>query len=246
MISQSNVPFPLTRWSLIVEARRDANPSRRQAAVEELCQLYWRPIFGFLRRKGLTESDAQDATQGFFLSLLKEDLFAKAREDTGRMRSFLLGALQRWQRGEWRRDQAAKRGGGKTILSLDVLQEEDGFEYAEIDGETPEHFFERTCALVLLENALQRLAKEQTAAGKQLQFTTLRPLLAPTAGGDPPTHEEAAKSLNITPEALRVSLHRLRKRFAEILRESIADTLTNPTEESIQSELDALRVAFSR
>ena len=245
MISQSDAPFPLTRWSLIVKARQEVDSHRRQAAVEELCQLYWRPIFGFLRRRGLQKAEAQDATQGFFLSLLQEDLFAKAQEDTGRMRSFLLGALQRWQRGEWRRDHAEKRGGGRALLSLDVLQEDEGFEYAEVDGETPEHFFERTCALVLLETALQRLAKEQAAAGKEQQFTILRPLLAPIAGGATTTHEEAAKSLNMTPEALRVSLHRLRKRFAQVLRDSVADTLTNPTEEAIQSELDALLVAFS-
>jgi RNA polymerase sigma-70 factor (ECF subfamily) len=245
MISQSDAPFPVTRWSLVAGARTAADPLKRRLAVEELCKLYWRPIYGFLRRRGLPPSDAQDATQGFFLSLLEDDLFAKAQEDSGRMRSFLLGALQRWQRGEWRRAHAEKRGGGQQILSLDMLQEEEGFESAADDAESPERYFERSCALVLLETALQRLAREQAAAGKEQAFAVLRPLLAPTPGIEPPSYEDAAKALRITPEALRVTLHRLRKRFAEVLRESVADTLTDPTDASIQTELDALKVAFS-
>ena len=245
MISQSDAPFPVTRWSLVAGARTAADPLKRRLAVEELCKLYWRPIYGFLRRRGLPPSDAQDATQGFFLSLLEEDLFAKAQEDSGRMRSFLLGALQRWQRGEWRRAHAEKRGGGQQILSLDMLQEEEGFESAADDAESPERYFERSCALVLLETALQRLAREQAAAGKEQAFAVLRPLLAPTPGIEAPSYEDAAKTLRITPEALRVTLHRLRKRFAEVLRESVADTLTDPTDASIQTELEALKVAFS-
>ena len=242
MISQSDAQFPVTRWSLIAGAR---DPLKRRAAVEELCTLYWRPIYGFLRRRGLAQADAQDATQGFFVSLLDEDLFAKASEDTGRMSSFLLGALQRWQRGEWRKSMAEKRGGGKELLSLDMLKDEEDFDASDAETETPEHYFEKTCALQVLENAMQRLAREQAAAGKGEAFTVLRPLLAPMPGGAAPSYEEAAQALRISAEALRVTLHRLRKRFAEVLRDTVADTLTNPTEEAVQSELNALRAAFS-
>jgi RNA polymerase sigma-70 factor (ECF subfamily) len=126
-----------------------------------------------------------------------------------------------------------------------MLQEEEGFESAADDAESPERYFERSCALVLLETALQRLAREQAAAGKEQAFEVLRPLLAPTQGVEAPSYEDAAKALRITPEALRVTLHRLRKRFAEVLRESVADTLTDPTDASIQTELEALKVAFS-
>jgi RNA polymerase sigma-70 factor (ECF subfamily) len=244
MTSQSGAPFPVTRWSLVAGARSAADPSRRRAALEELCSLYWRPIYGFLRRRGLAVAEAQDATQGFFVSLLEEDLFTKAAEDSGRMRSFLLGALQRWQRGEWRKGQAEKRGGGQELFSLELMAEEDGFEAAGSDDDTPERYFEKSCALVLLESAMQRLAKEQSAAGKEAAFTVLRPL-APISGEPTISHEEAAQQLRQTPEALRVTLHRLRKRFAEVLRETVADTLVNPTEEAIQGELDALRAAFS-
>jgi RNA polymerase sigma-70 factor (ECF subfamily) len=244
MTTDSNVPFPVTRWSLVAGARAAADPQRKRAALEELCGLYWRPIYGFLRRRGLSAEEAQDAAQGFFLSLLEEDLFAKAQAETGRMRSFLLGALQRWQRGEWRKGMAEKRGGGQELFSLEVMAEEDGFEAAGADDETPERHFEKSCALALLEAAMQRLAKEQSAAGKGETFETLRPLLAPLGGEAFVTQEEAAKRLRLTPEALRVTLHRLRKRFAEVLRETVADTLTDPTEAAIQEEMDALRAAF--
>ncbi|MBL9132983.1 MAG: sigma-70 family RNA polymerase sigma factor, partial [Verrucomicrobiaceae bacterium] len=225
MISQSDAPFPVTRWSLVAGARAAADPKRKRAALEDLCGLYWRPIYGFLRRRGLAVAEAQDAAQGFFLSLLEEDLFAKAQAGTGRMRSFLLGALQRWQRGEWRKGMAEKRGGGNELFSLDVMAEEDGFEVAGADDDTPERHFEKSCALALLEAAMRRLAQEQSAAGKGQVFDTLRPLLAPLSGEAAITQEEAARHLRLTPEALRVTLHRLRKRFAEVLRETVADTL---------------------
>lgn len=244
MISQSDAQFPVTRWSLIAGARAATDPAKKSAAVDELCALYWKPIYGFLRRRGLSQADAQDAAQGFFVSLLDEDLFAKAAEDSGRMRSFLLGALQRWQRGEWRKAHAEKRGGGRAVLSLDMLKDEEDFDASDADAETPEHYFEKSCALVMLESAMQRLAREQEAAGKGEAFAVLRPMLAPLPGNDALSHEDAANSLRISAEALRVTLHRLRKRFAEVLRETVADTLADPTEKAVQEEMDALRKAL--
>lgn len=241
----SDAQFPVTRWSLVSGARAGSDPARRRVALEELCVMYWRPIYGFLRRRGLSQADAQDATQGFFVSLLDEDLFAKASADSGRMRSFLLGALQRWQRGEWRKTMAEKRGGGRDLLSLDLLKDEEDFDAADSGAESPEHYFDKSCALALLENAMQRLAKEQEAAGKSAAFAVLRPLLAPLQGSAIPSQEEAAQALHVTAEALRVTLHRLRKRFAEVLRDTVADTLAHPTEEAVQAEIDALRAAFS-
>lgn len=236
----------MTRWSLVAGAGGGSEPLRKRAALEELCSLYWQPIHGFLRRRGLPFEEARDATQGFFMALLEEDLFAKASADHGRMRSFLLGALQRWQRGEWRKSQAEKRGGGVALFSLDQLSEEDGFEAPGDDTETPEHYFERKCAMATLEAAMQRLAHEQAASGKEKAFAVLRPLLAPAADArSSMSGEEAARLLGVTPEALRVNLHRLRARFAKLLREVVADTLANPTEVAVQEELDALRMALS-
>ncbi|MCW1885305.1 sigma-70 family RNA polymerase sigma factor [Luteolibacter flavescens] len=243
---RSDAPFPVTRWSLVAGARAAADPRQKRAALEDLCALYWKPIYGFLRRRGVPVEEARDATQGFFVSLLEEDLFAKAQADSGRMRSYLLGALQRWQRGEWRKTMAEKRGGGREVFSLDAMAEADDFEAAGNDHDTPEHHFEKSCALAMLESAMRRLADEQKAAGKADAFAVLRPLLAPLSGEPALSHEEAASRLRCTPEALRVTLHRLRKRFAEVLRASVADTLAEPTPEAIQEELDALRAALSQ
>jgi RNA polymerase sigma-70 factor (ECF subfamily) len=243
---RSDAPFPVTRWSLVAGARAATDLGRKQSALEDLCTLYWRPIYGFLRRRGMPVEEARDATQGFFVSLLEEDLFAKAQSDSGRMRSYLLGALQRWQRGEWRKGQAEKRGGGREIFSLDAMADDDDFEAAGSEHDTPEHHFEKSCAFALLESALKRLAEEQRTAGKERAFVILKPLLAPLAGESVPSHEEAAAQLHCTPEALRVTLHRLRKRFGEVLRVVVADTLVDPTPEAIQEELDALRMALSR
>jgi hypothetical protein len=110
----------------------------------------------------------------------------------------------------------------------------------------PSTTFEKSCALVLLESAMQRLAAEQAAAGKGEAFVVLRPLLAPMPGTSAPSYEEAAQSLHLSAEALRVTLHRLRKRFAEVLRDTVADTLSNPTEDGIQAEIDALPSCFQR
>ena len=241
----SDAPFPVTRWSLVSGARRDADPARREAALQELCTHYWGPIYGFLRRRGLPPPDAEDAAQGFMLSLLEDDLFAKADASSGRLRSFLLGALQRWQRGEWRRASAEKRGSGRLTLSLEALRAESGLEPEGTDEASPERWFEKRCALVLLESALQRLAEEQAAAGKAETFAALRPLLAPSADAPAVSHESVAAALGISHEAVRVALHRLRRRFATVLRDTIADTLTHPTEEAIAEELAALRAAWA-
>lgn len=233
---RSDVPFPNTRWSLVAEVR--GQPKAREKALGELCGLYWMPVYAFLRRRGMGAADAQDAAQGFFVSLLDEDGFAKADAEAGKMRSFLLGALQRWQRGEWRKSSALKRGGDREIFSMDALEAEKGFQ-AEENGISPEDEFDRRCAMAILEAALQRLAEEQEAAGKGKAFAVMRPLLSPA--GTKTSQEQVAAELGLSAEALRVALHRLRKRFGELLRETVADTLAKPDAASVDEEMAALR-----
>ncbi len=244
-MDETHSQFPQTRWSLISGARNPVSPALHEAAVNELCALYWRPIYGFLRRRGLGPAEAQDLTQGFFLALLEEDLFSKARSESGKMRTFLLGALQRFQRGEWRKGQAEKRGGGRRPLSFEQMTDEEGFDPPGDPSDTPEKYYERTCALAILQTAMLKLASEQDAAGKSDAFEVLRPLLAPVGSNVALSQEAAAAKLRLTPEALRVTLHRLRKRYAELLRESVAETLADPDEESVAREMQALRIALS-
>lgn len=236
MEPRSDVPFPNTRWSLVAQVK--GRPEAREKALGELCRLYWMPVYAFLRRRGAPAADAQDAVQGFFASLLGEDGFAKADEEVGKMRSFLLGALQRWQRGEWRKSTAQKRGGDCEIYSMDALEAENGFQ-AEEQSSSPEEEFDRRCAMSILEAALRRLEEEQRAAGKGHAFAIIRPLLSPA--GSHVSQEAVARELGLSAEALRVALHRLRKRFGELLRVTIADTLASPTEEAVAEEMAALR-----
>lgn len=233
---RSDAPFPNTRWSLVADVRGPAKG--REKALGELCGLYWMPVYAFLRRRGMGAADAQDAAQGFFASLLEEDGFLKADADAGKMRSFLLGALQRWQRGEWRKSAALKRGGDREIFSMDALEAEKGFQVEE-GGVSPEDEFDRRCAVAILGAALQRLGDEQEAAGKGKAFAVMRALLSP-AGGNV-SQESVAAELGLSAEALRVALHRLRKRFGELLRVTVADTLSAPTEEAVNEEMAALR-----
>lgn len=246
MNPDSHAAFPPTRWSIVL-ATRDGGDSRAgEKALGELCRIYWQPIYSFARRRGASPADAEDLAQGFFIRLLEEGLFAKADASAGRLRSFLLGAFQRYQREEWRKTMAAKRGGGQSLLSFDADDPEESFQAEDPSAESPERIFERHCARALLETAMKRLSAEQTSIGKDRAFALLRPLLSPSEDGDEGgTHEEIAAALGLAVEASRAAVYRLRKRFREILRETVADTLIRPTPESIDEELMALRAALS-
>ncbi len=250
MNPSSNVPFPPTRWSMVLAARNggDGDAVRQgRRALEDLCRLYWQPIYGFARRRGHSPADAEDLAQGFFARLLDEDLFAKADAGAGRLRSFLLGAFQRHQREEWRKMAAVKRGGGQELISMDADTSEAAFQAEDTSVLSPEAAYEKQCALALLTDAMARLAQEQAAAGRAQAFELLRPLLSPEGDGsdEAQSHQRIATALGQTVEASRAAVYRLRKRFREVLREVVADTLENPTELAVEEELLALRAALA-
>ena len=246
MSPSSNVPFPPTRWSMVLAVREGGDAKQGRHALEDLCRLYWQPIYGFARRRGHSPADAEDLAQGFFARLLDENLFAKAEVSAGKLRSFLLGAFQRHQREEWRKATAEKRGGGQVLTSIDSDETEAAFQAEDTSVLSPEAAYEKQCALALLADAMARLATEQTAAGKGQAFELLRPLLSPEAETDESqTHQRIATALGLTPEASRAAVYRLRKRFREVLREVVADTLDQPTDTAIDEELLALRRALS-
>lgn len=246
MSPSSNVPFPPTRWSMVLAVREGGDARQGRRALEDLCKLYWQPIYGFARRRGHSPADAEDLAQGFFARLLDENLFAKADISTGKLRSFLLGAFQRHQREEWRKATAEKRGGGQALVSIDCDDSEAAFQAEDPSVLSPEVAFEKQCAMALLAEAMTRLATEQNAAGKGQAFELLRPLLSPEAETDETqTHQRIASALGLTPEASRAAVYRLRKRFREVLREVVSDTLDKPTDEAIDEELLALRRALS-
>lgn len=235
--------FPVTRWSVVLALREDADERRGRLALDELCQIYWRPIYSYARYQGLSPADAEDLTQSFFSFALEKDLFSAADATLGKMRNYLLTAFSRHIKHWQRQANAQKRGGGREIISIEASQAEDEITIDPADHRTPESIYQRLCALRIIEAAIEQLAKEQAEAGKEEQFKLLRPRLDPTQAGSG-NDAELAQQMGISHDSVRQSISRLRKRFREIMRDLVAATLSDPTEESVQEELAALRNAL--
>lgn len=241
---QTNAPsaFPDTRWSLVVGLREGgADDSQVQRALSDLCEAYWFPLYVFTRRRGYSAHDAEDLTQGFFARLIERGDFGSADQDKGRLRSYLLVALKNYMAERYQFDSAQKRGGGVKPISIDAAAAEERYALEPRDESTPETQFEKRWALTVLENILTQLRAEHEKKGKLALFEALQPMLAWGSGdGD---YSAAATALDMTENNVRVSLHRLRKRYGDLMRAEIAETVADP--EDIEGELqylmDALR-----
>lgn len=235
--------FPHTRWSVVSSLRQSGDVSGSRMALDELCRIYWRPIYSYARHQGLTPADAEDVTQSFFAFILDKDLFASADENLGKLRNYLLTAFSRHIR-HWRRQaNALKRGGGREIMSIEASRAEDEIAIDPADHRTPESAFQRQCALEIIEAAIVQLEKEHEEAGKAEQFRMLRSRLDPTCASSSSDAEIAAQ-LGMSHDAVRQVISRQRKRFREIMRNIVAGTLRDPTEQSLVEELAALRDAL--
>src|SRR5262245_45141922 len=241
-ITGSSGAFKPTRWSLVMRATRESSASAA-AALDELCRPYWSQRYCFARRRGLTVTDAEDATQGFFVRVLEVEIFAEADPSKGRLRSFLLTAFQRYLIDFDKHRFALKRGGPGGTISLESAEER--YRLEPIDNETPEKHFQQKWALALLANALDELEREGVGAGKTEAFAAFRQFLSCSQDESPQSYEAVGKTLGITPGAARLGVHRLRKRYREVLYSHIADTLTDPSPSAIQDELRALFAAIS-
>jgi RNA polymerase sigma-70 factor (ECF subfamily) len=231
--------FATTRWSLIVAAREVDTPRAREA-LAELCRTYWFPLYAFIRRQGFAWDQAQDLTQEFFARLLERDGLARADQARGRFRSFLLAACAHFLSNERDRAQALKRGGGRTFLPIDFRVAEERYLCEPAHDLTAEKLFERRWALSLLELVLARLRKEYQDAAKGPLFDALKGYLLHEPGG--PGYRDAAEWLGLTEGTVKISVHRLRKRYRELLREEIERTVEDPgeVEEEIRSLFRAL------
>jgi RNA polymerase sigma-70 factor (ECF subfamily) len=222
-----------TRWSLIVAAQQPAAPQAREA-LAELCRLYWYPLYAYIRGHGHDAAAAEDLTQAFFTHLLEKHALASVSPQRGRFRSFLLASCQHFLANERERANALKRGGGR-VVSLD-LSDADGRYSREPDhAETAERLFERRWALGLLEHVLQQLRSEYEQTGKVPLFDALKGQL--TGDGSEP-YALLAEELGLTESAIKSAVHRLRKRYGEILREQIRETVA--TDAEIDDEVRAL------
>ncbi len=219
--------FTTTHWSLVLAAA-GGKDARGGEALDRLCQVYWYPLYAFVRRQGHAPHDAQDLTQEFFLRLLDKDFLADIDRSKGRFRSFLLAALKHFLSKQWARGKALKRGGGRTLLPLDTLSAEDRYRREPQDNATPERLFERRWALALLDQVLSRLSKEYDSARKRAVFEQLQGCL--TGDRDLLPYAELAARLGMTEGAVKVAVHRLRQRYRSVLRQEIAETVADPAE----------------
>ena len=203
-------------------------------ALEQLCRAYWHPVYAFVRRQGYRPDDALDLTQGFFARFLEKKQVKLADPNRGRLRSFLLASLKNYLLNEWSRAQAEKRGGGRLFLSLDEQREAETRFLAEPadPAAPPDQAFEKRWALTLLDQALSRLREESAATCGQEHFDALKAFV----WGDQTavSQVEVAAKLGMTPNALGVAVHRLRRRFGELLREAIARTVASENEVDVE------------
>jgi len=235
-----NRGFATTRWSLVLAAGRDSTGSA-SAALSELCELYWRPVYAFARRQGHDVQDAEDLTQAFFTRLLEKHVVQAADPQRGRFRSFLLASFKHFVANERDRAHAQKRGSGKVMVGLDFESAEARYAAEPADTLTPEAVFERQWALAILDRVLATLRDECVNAGKADIFDRVRDLL----GGDrsPGGYAAIAESLGTTEGAVKVNVHRLRRRYRDLLRAEIEATVSNSSE--IDEELGFLMSAIS-
>jgi len=232
--------FLTTRWSVVLAAGdREAPESGR--ALADLCESYWYPLYAFARRKGRGPEEAGDLTQGFFAELLEKDFVRAADPERGRFRAFLLTAFKRYLIDEREKERAQKRGGGRRPLPLDFDDGEKRFSREPSHDLTPEREFERRWALLLLERVLDRLGHEMEKAGREEQYAELRPFL--TAAADTPRYAEVAARLRTTEGAVKVSVHRIRRRYRDLLRREIAETVSSP--EEVEDEIHHLLTALA-
>jgi RNA polymerase sigma-70 factor (ECF subfamily) len=232
--------FATTRWSLVLAAGRP-NSQQSSAALATLCETYWYPLYAYIRRRGHDADDAQDLTQAFFARLLEKNDLATADSERGKFRSFLLSSLKHFLSNEWDRGQAQKRGGGRTPVSIDFVAADGRYHLEPSHELTAEKIFERRWALVLLENVLARLHEESVHAGKAGIFDRLKVYLT----GEQPavSSGQLAAELQMTAGALKVAVHRLRRRYRELLRAEIGQTVADPDE--IEQEIRDLFTAIS-
>src|ERR1700733_6572525 len=231
--------FPTTRWTLVVAA---GDPQRKdsRSALVSLCENYWYPLYAYLRRRGHAPDEAQDLTQEFFMRLLGGRYLDKADPEKGRFRSFILTSLKFFAADEHDRQRAQKRGGG-AVVSFEFSSGEERYQREPGHDETPDRIFERRWALSMLERVMERLRDEFGQHGRPENFERMKVFLL---GQSEAPYADLAREMNTSEGALKVAIHRLRKRYRELFRQEIADTVADPAE--VESELRYLAAVLTR
>ncbi|HEY1120626.1 MAG TPA: sigma-70 family RNA polymerase sigma factor [Haloferula sp.] len=226
--------FATTRWTIVRDAASGGDDVAKEA-LGALFHTYWQPLYRYARRRGKSKEDAEDLVQGFFGHLLEANALRDTSRDKGRFRAFLLAAFNHWMINAWKRETRQKRGGGVPTLSFDWEEAESGLRLEPADERSPDRLFDREWALTLLGKVLNDLEATSREEGN-LQFEKLKPCL--TADSSRIPYASLAVELEMTEGALRVAVHRLRKRYRTLLTDEIARTLSSP--EAVEDEMQAL------
>jgi RNA polymerase sigma factor (sigma-70 family) len=241
MMNRSNGGnFVSTRWTHVLAAANPEHPET-QDAIAALCRTYWTPLYSYVRRRGHGPADAEDLTQGFFARLLRLESLTQVRRERGRFRAFLLAALKHYLADERDRERAAKRGAG-LLEALNARDAETRYQCEPIDpAVTPDQAFDRAWAMALLDRVTATLQQDYVDAGQRQLFETLSFCLTGSRSEVP--YAELSFRLGMNEPAVRVAVHRMRKRYRDILREEIARTVSEP--EEVDDELSHLRQAIA-
>ena len=231
--------FDTTRWSLVLAAGQRGT-GESAAALERLCQSYWLPLYAYVRRRVSDVHDAQDLTQAFFERLLEKNYLADADPRRGQFRVFLLTAFKHFLSKEWEKAKAQKRGGGRSPISLDFSTEDSQITLQPAGGPTAEQMYQRQWVITLLSCVMQRLERELENVGKRSQFERLKDFIVSTK--EDTTYADVASELGMTESAARMATSRLRRRYRQLLREEIAQTVSSP--EDIDDEINSLFTTF--
>ena len=234
-----SVRFPTTQWTLVISAGGPAGPESSEA-LSALCETYWYPLYAYVRRSGHSVERSQDLTQAFFARILEKHYLDRADANRGRFRAFLLSSLKFFLADEADRDHAQKRGGALPPIPFDIRRGEEFYMREPAHSETPEKIFERQWALTLLDRVLNQLKQELVDEGKGEQFDSLKGFLVHDESA---SYVDAAARSNTTEGALKVAVHRLRKRYRDLFRSEIANTVaeTDQVDDEIRYLVRALR-----
>lgn len=219
--------FVSTHWSVVLRAGQQESPEAH-AALTELCRNYWFPLYAYARRQGCDVHTAQDLTQGFFSKLLEKNYLSVADRRRGRFRWFLLTAFKCFLANEWDRSQAQKRGGGQQIISFDGMSAEERYIHEPEDGASADLFYDRRWAADLLDGARSRLRTEYEESDKAERFKGLEAYLP--GGHTTLSQAEVGATLGLTEGTVKQEVFKLRRRFGELLREAVAQTVAHPDE----------------
>lgn len=219
--------FETTSWSVVLAAK-DPEAANSRAALDSLCRTYWLPLYSYIRQRGYSAEDSKDLIQGFFAHVLGQEFLKNVAPGRGRFRSFLLVSLRNFLINEWQKDRAEKRGGAAPTLPLDYALAEGRYALAYDADLDPGTLFDRQWAHTVLEAALAQLGEEYAAGGKSSVFENLKGSLESRSEEIP--YQRLAERMDMSEGAVKVAVHRLRKRLARLLRAEIARTVETPDE----------------